>query len=1430
MSGPVSRLLAMSSSAALIATGAVALAVGPGAPVAPAAAAGMSISCNTSLFDSWSVVTRDGARDDRYDRDADFSSRQFTSPPLFEKVESVESVLDNDHITSFDNSHPRAHLWDGPDHAKSFTFNADGTFSWIPADGYWGGDSFQYVYSAEAPGSPCSNAATVTIEPARLVRLVDDTYSTFKDTPLSVGKIVCGFVCGVLENDLNRPDLVFDPAGPFQPKVLGVYLDFGDEQVAYALGYRPTYTTPMGGTLSSFSANGSFVFTPAPGFTGTDKFCYDADGSVGPSRFSVGQGFACVTITVADPPPPEYPRPVEDGFALDEDTQLTLSAADLLGNDTNTDYIRAVDAQFFQPSTPIIRTRHGWLAATYADAIPGVPLYKNVVGLTYTPDANYAGTDWFGYWGSDAAFEGNVAGSGVAIEVVPTPDDPIANDDAASTREDQPVGIDLAANDRDPDGDLVRTSVDIDDQYPGLAAGMHGTWTLQGDGRVIYTPEPEFAGEAVYRYTIADARGVRAHGKAVVTVSVDDAVDDAYTTTEDTPLAVDAGDGVLANDDANAAADVPVVTVEPVHGTLALTADGGFDYEPAADFAGTDAFTYEAGGDTGVATIEVAPVDDEPVVALRPWCDRSIEGILCIHDQDERDVVEGGTVELRGSITDPERDPGTYEIDWGDGSTTTGTYPCSIGDESCPFALEPTWDTGCLGDCPQYEGPLYFAFTHRYADDLHGNDDRVTIEFSVRELGDGPAASATSGARVANVPPQLSVPTAPLTGVPGEPVTLAGTIADPGLDAQEITIDWGDGTDPTVVAATCDPLAADPVCPTPAHQPADCSTQSEPSTACGDFAAQHAYTTGGSKTITVTATDDDGAQAVVSTAAVITWVNSPPTAPSPTIDAVEDQPHVVDLADLVADAQTADAELTFELSGATVGGTAELDGSVATFTPSSDFNGIASYGYRVTDRGAPDHCGAPGDDCAAPLAAEGRVTLAVVAVNDAPTFTPGSDEHAIADGQARTVSGWATGWSAGPADEAGQMLHFEVVTDDPSLFAADGQPALAADGTLTYTPIAAGSATVFVELVDDGPSDPPHRSRSVAASFRIEIASPNLPPVITAPAGLELVYSDAATTAFSVVDPEGAPGTTVTATGLPEGLLLTGGAAPKLSGTVTAAPGSYPVTLTACDAQGACSEASITATVAPERVSVRITAPSQPVMAPLGGTAPAIIVTALVTEDADGTPGDLRRITPTDVRVALTPTVGSAATCTPIVGSVTTGTKNRAGSVTVTCRIPAGTAPGTPELRVAVSGSFAGTTMTRLVIAEPPNGTGTAALPNGNTADFRFQLPTIDAFGVVPRDATLTYTERRPDGTVVTSLTSTKVLTYAITGPSSERRLVLSALATVDGRRNQLVSATIVDGGTGIDDSYQHLLTGPGGLSRVSLTGLPGDSVNLPPQ
>ncbi|MRG60703.1 tandem-95 repeat protein [Agromyces sp. CFH 90414] len=1450
MSGSITRALAVAASAALVATVSVAMVAGPTAPAEPAAADGMSVSCYNGIFDGWYANPYVGATGDSYDRDAEAleAAPSFTSPPRYEQVRTVsstDSVLANDYqyidLLGETRSPVQrwgavAHLWDGPDHAKSFTLNPDGTFVWVPQDGYWGGDSFQYVYSDDVAGSPCSNVATVTIKPATLARLVDDAFVGYRDEPLRVGKLVCGIYCGVLENDLNWSGDNAYGWGAYTAQITRVAVQGpGGGWNVQPLSNFTSQTTFRGGTVSQVGANGSFVYTPPPGFVGTDTFLYhaaslpkyepDAIGAV----LLFGERYARVTITIKEPWVPELPRPAEDGFVTDEDASITLTSADLLGNDVNTNYVRTVSGATVSGQTPI-RTAHGRLDLAWRDVIPGVPLYQVITGLTYTPDPDFTGVDRFRYTGSDAPFDGSLADGGVVFEVAPTPDAPVARDDLVTTLEDREITIDLVANDTDADGDFAPETTDFDDEYPGGGSTWHGVWTLQGDGSVHYVPDPEFTGEAVYRYVTGDAAGHRVRAKAVVTVTADDAVDDAYETAEDAALSVSADGGVLANDDPEAVADAPVVTAAPTHGAVDLAADGSFTYEPAADFSGTDSFTYEAGGDSGVATITVAPVNDEPTVALRPWCDRAIAGIVCIQDEDERDVIEGGTVELRGSIADPEKDVGTYAIEWGDGSTTTGAYPCSDEEAACPFTEEPTWSTGCLGDCPQYDGPLYFAFEHRYADDPSGSGNGVTIEFGVRDTGDGPVAAASGGARVANSPPQLFIPTTPLTGVPGEPVTLAGTIADPGFDTEAITIDWGDGSEPTELSARCDALAADPVCPTPSLQPADCATQATASAACGDFAVQHTYATGGSKAISVTAIDDDGAVANAEASAEITWVNSPPSASSPAIDAAEDHPRTLDLAELVDDLETADADLVYELTSLPARGTAVLDGSVVTFTPIADAHGLDGFGYRVTDRGAPDACGAPGDECAAPLSAEGRVVLDLVAINDAPSFTAGDDQDAVADGQPRTMAGWATAASAGPADESGQGLHFEVVVDDPSLFAPDGQPSVAADGTLTFTPVATGTAAVTVMLVDDGPSAPPHRSRSLAASFSIEIASPNLPPVITAPAARSLVYSDASSTSFTATDPEdGTTGLTITASGLPAGLALTAGAAPTLAGVVTAVPGTYPVVLRACDAQGACAEASVAITVAAERATVRITSPSGPIAAPVDGTAPAFTVTAVVSEDADGSPGDLGRITPADVRVTLTPAAGPAATCTPLIGTVVPGTTGRPGTVTVTCRFAAGTAPGTPELRVAVGGSFAGSTVTRPVIAEPPNGAAVTTLANGNTAEFRFRLPTIAPIGVLPRAAELTYLERRPNGALVTSMTATSVLAYAVTGPASERRLVVTGLATLDGRRGQLFVATMVDRGAGIGDSYQHVVS-LRSRSQVSLTGLPGDSLTLPPR
>ena len=57
----------------------------------------------------------------------------------------------------------------------------------------------------------------------------------------------------------------------------------------------------------------------------------------------------------------------------------------------------------------------------------------------------------------------------------------------------------------------------------------------------------------------------------------------------------------------------------PAHGTVGLDANGSFRYTPAANFNGTDSFTYEASdgveSTTATVTLTVSAVNDAPVCA-----------------------------------------------------------------------------------------------------------------------------------------------------------------------------------------------------------------------------------------------------------------------------------------------------------------------------------------------------------------------------------------------------------------------------------------------------------------------------------------------------------------------------------------------------------------------------------------------------------------------------------------------------------------------------------------------------------------------------------------------------------------------------------------------------------------------------------------------
>ncbi|MGQ9909835.1 MAG: beta strand repeat-containing protein [Candidatus Flexifilum sp.] len=155
------------------------------------------------------------------------------------------------------------------------------------------------------------------------------------------------------------------------------------------------------------------------------------------------------------------------------------------------------------------------------------------------------------------------------------------------------------------------------------------------------------------------------------------------------------------------------------------------------------------------------------------------------------------------------------------------------------------------------------------------------------------------------------------------------------------------------------------------------------------------------------------------------------------------------------------------------------DGTL-TFTPAANANGSADLTVVLQDNGGTANGGV---DTSAPV----TLTITVNPVNDAPTFTPGGAVNVI-EGSGAYSAPWATAISPGPADEAAQTVAFAITGNtNPALFSV--APAIAPDGTLTFTPAAAasGSADLTVVLQDNGGTANGGVDTSAPVTFNIEI-------------------------------------------------------------------------------------------------------------------------------------------------------------------------------------------------------------------------------------------------------------------------------------------------------------------------------------------------------
>ena len=125
-------------------------------------------------------------------------------------------------------------------------------------------------------------------------------------------------------------------------------------------------------------------------------------------------------------------------------------------------------------------------------------------------------------------------------------------------------------------------------------------------------------------------------------------------------------------------------------------------------------------------------------------------------------------------------------------------------------------------------------------------------------------------------------------------------------------------------------------------------------------------------------------------------------------------------------------------------------------------------------------------------AAQGRTAAISGGGNHGLALVPSGVLVVREDVGPQSIPNAVTDVSAGPVTEASQVVSFLVANDNNSLFS--GQPAIAGNGTLTFTPAANanGSATVTVIAVDNGGA--PGVSNSAPQTFTITVTPVNDAP------------------------------------------------------------------------------------------------------------------------------------------------------------------------------------------------------------------------------------------------------------------------------------------------------------------------------------------------
>jgi large repetitive protein len=505
------------------------------------------------------------------------------------------------------------------------TINADSTIKYVPANNYFGMDSF--TYSLCDTGTPvlCDTALVViTVTYFNIApTAADDNANTNENNLVNIK---------VLSNDMDADGMVGIPTVITPPTHAGTTSIAADSTINYTPGLNyygldsfsyavcdsgapilcdtawvyinvkhtnqaptandDTYTTnknysstnmvmtndtdPDGNigivTMSQpathgttvVNADNSITYTPALNYVGTDSFTYSLcdTGTLVPKLCDTAKVYFAVNYVNS------YPSVMNDSGTVNKNRSGRIV---VLVNDMDT------DATVLDKPIIITAPKHG-TASVNADST-----------ITYTPAANYTGLDTIVYAVCDTSTPAACDTGYVVMSALYVNYPPVAVNDSTNAVGGQPKIINVLTNDIDSDGTLSTVTIYI--QPTKGNALVSGT-------TVTYNPQAGVNGWDSFTYIVCDNGAPILCDTAIAYIRDSSnntkpvANDDVATT----PYNVDVVIPIKANDtdaEGNATLGSPSVLQQPLHGTVSIDPTTGKAlYIPNQFYVGTDSFTY----------------------------------------------------------------------------------------------------------------------------------------------------------------------------------------------------------------------------------------------------------------------------------------------------------------------------------------------------------------------------------------------------------------------------------------------------------------------------------------------------------------------------------------------------------------------------------------------------------------------------------------------------------------------------------------------------------------------------------------------------------------------------------------------------------------------------------------------------------------------